>query len=45
MATGTNTFQQSKGMLASTYELPLLPLPTSIETPQSLERLPAPIDI
>ena len=32
MATGTNTFQQSTGMLPSTYEVPLLPLPSSIET-------------
>ena len=36
MAPGTNTIQQSVGMLPSTYEVPLLPLPTSIETPAVL---------
>ena len=32
MATSTNTIQQSAEMLPSTYEVPLLPLPNSIET-------------
>ncbi len=36
MATRTNTFQQSTELLPSTYELPLLPLPDSIETPAVL---------
>ena len=36
MAPGTNTIQQSVEMLHSTYEVPLLPLPTSIETPAVL---------
>ena len=36
MATGTNTIQQSAEMLPSTYEVPLLPLPNSIETPAVL---------
>ena len=36
MATSTNTIQQSAEVLPSTYEVPLLPLPNSIETPAVL---------
>lgn len=36
MEPGTNTIHQSAQTLPSTYEVPLLPLPTSIETPAVL---------